>query len=148
MDALSREQRSRLMARVGRRDTRPELVVRRLVRFLGYRFRPYKKGLPGTPDLVFVSRSKVIFVHGCFWHRHQCKRATTPASNRRFWKKKFKANVIRDRRQRRALRAMGWDVLTVWECQSYRTNLASLQKRIKKFLGRPDLANIKRQGTP
>lgn len=132
MDTLSKVKRSNHMARIRRQDTKPERVVSAISRALGYRFGKHKKDLPGTPDLVFASRKKVIFVHGCFWHRHQCKRATMPASNRAFWRAKFIANVERDKRQRRAIRAAGWKVLVVWECQTKRTEY--LRNKLKEFL--------------
>lgn len=132
MDFLKKSERSGLMRRVRRVNTSPELIVRKLVHRLGYRFSVHKKGLPGTPDLVFVSCKKAIFVHGCFWHRHRCKRATMPKSNRKFWKSKFDVNIARDRRQRRDLRASGWSVMIVWECQT--GDLQLLNSRLKKFL--------------
>jgi DNA mismatch endonuclease (patch repair protein) len=108
--------RSANMRAVRSKDTGPELQVRRLVHRLGYRFRLHRKELPGTPDLVFVARRKVIFVHGCFWHRHSCRRATVPAANREFWAEKFKRNKARDRKALKALKAQGWEALVIWEC--------------------------------
>jgi DNA mismatch endonuclease (patch repair protein) len=99
---------------------------------LGYRFRLHRKDLPGTPDLVFGGRKSLIFVHGCFWHRHGCKRTTTPKSNREFWLSKFQANLERDERVVRQLEADGWRVGIVWECQT--ENLPELKKTMIGFL--------------
>ncbi len=112
-------ERSRLMARVRGRDTKPEMIVRSLVHGLGYRFRLHRRDLPGSPDLVFPSKRKVVFVHGCFWHRHVgCKKATRPKTRVAFWNEKFDANVERDKRAVIALEEAGWNVKVVWECQT------------------------------
>lgn len=120
------------MGRVGARDTKPEMRVRKLVHRLGYRFRLHRRDLPGTPDLVFPSRSKVIFVHGCFWHQHQCPRGSQPASNTEFWEAKLRKNVERDRKNIGELTAAGWSVLVVWECET--KSSASLAKLLIGFL--------------
>jgi DNA mismatch endonuclease (patch repair protein) len=118
VDHLSSSQRSRLMARVRQKNTAPELVVRRTLWRAGYRYRRHLKDLPGTPDIVFPRRRCVIFVHGCFWHRHEgCKRATLPSAHRDFWVKKFAANTIRDANVVAALENARWRVLVVWECE-------------------------------
>lgn len=124
------EQRSALMKRVGQKNTKPELALRRLVWGLGYRYRLHDKRLPGTPDLV-LSRSKTaIFVHGCFWHSHPgCRLATVPKSRPEFWIPKLAANVERDRRKENALRDQGWNVLIVWECE-----LRDPERVTEKFL--------------
>lgn len=107
------------MSRVRGKNTAPEFVVRGLAHALGYRFRLHRKDLPGSPDLVFPSRHKVVFVHGCYWHRHPgCRRASTPGTRRDFWEAKFARNVERDARKERELRQAGWDVLTIWECET------------------------------
>jgi DNA mismatch endonuclease (patch repair protein) len=117
MDTLTRLKRSALMGMVRSKNTKPELAVRRLVHAMGYRYRLHGK-LPGRPDMVFASRRKVIFVHGCFWHRHpRCKKATTPDANAEFWRAKFRANKRRDRQIERRLDSIGWEVITVWECE-------------------------------
>jgi DNA mismatch endonuclease (patch repair protein) len=116
-DTLTRADRSRLMGRVRQKNTSPELAVRRAAHRLGYRFRLHKKDLPGRPDLVFPRHRKVVFVHGCFWHRHDCKKATTPTSNVEFWQRKFAANVSRDRNVLAKLHELGWSTMVVWECQ-------------------------------
>jgi DNA mismatch endonuclease (patch repair protein) len=119
-DIVSRETRSRMMAAIGPTNTRPELRVRSYLHRAGLRFRLHVKALPGTPDLVFPKHKAVVFVHGCFWHRHGgCRFAATPATRPEFWAAKFASNVARDRRQAELLRAMGWRVLTVFECETY-----------------------------
>lgn len=118
MDIVSAQRRSAMMAGIRGRDTKPELAVRRLAHRLGYRFRLHRRDLPGTPDLVFPGRRKVVFVHGCFWHRHPgCRFAYEPKSNIGRWCAKFEANVARDARARIALGELGWEVLTIWECE-------------------------------
>lgn len=133
MDTVSVERRSEIMSRVRHRDTGPEMAVRRLVHSMGYRFRLHGRGLPGKPDLVLRSHSKVIFVHGCFWHRHKdCALARVPKSRLEFWRTKLEGNRVRDEHAVRALKADGWRVLTVWECE-----LASTEKvarRVQRFL--------------
>ena len=109
------------MARIRGKDTKPEVAVRSALHRAGFRFRLYARGLPGRPDIVLPRHGVVIFVHGCFWHRHGCSLSSEPATRRRFWQAKFDANVARDRRNARALRALGWRVLTVGEC-ALRTN--------------------------
>lgn len=145
MDTLTVAGRSERMARIRSTDTKPECAVRKLVHGLGYRFRLHRKELPGSPDLAFPSRKKVIFVHGCFWHAHQgCKVANRPKSRRTFWDSKFQRNVERDRLNESSLRRAGWDVLTLWECETKGTTL--LATRITKFLG-PANISVKRKGT-
>jgi DNA mismatch endonuclease (patch repair protein) len=134
-DTISKAARSALMARIRGKDTKPEVAVRSALHRAGFRFRLYARGLPGRPDIVLPKHGVVIFVHGCFWHRHGCSLSSEPATRRRFWQAKFDANVARDRRNARALRALGWRVLTVWEC-ALRTNagreraIAALVRRI------------------
>lgn len=118
MDVHTREQRSRNMAAIRGKDTNPEKAVRSLVHRMGYRYRLHAKDLPGKPDLVFPSLRKVIFVHGCFWHRHnRCELARLPKSRLEFWLPKLEANKRRDARCRRALTALGWSSLVIWECE-------------------------------
>jgi DNA mismatch endonuclease, patch repair protein len=133
MDTLSVAERSIRMSRIRSTDTKPELRVRRLLHRLGYRYRLHRRDLPGAPDLVFPARSKVVFVHGCFWHAHQrCKIANKPKSRRAFWMAKFARNVARDRINQRLLRRSGWSVLVVWECETRDSD--SLTARILNFL--------------
>lgn len=126
--------RSALMSRVGGKNTKPEIAVRKLIRILGHRFRLHVRGLPGTPDIVFPAQKKAIFVHGCFWHRHpKCVRTTWPKTRSSYWAAKFDANVKRDRRNRSALRRAGWQVLVVWECETFKSD--RLLPRLTRFLG-------------
>jgi DNA mismatch endonuclease, patch repair protein len=135
MDTLSAAQRSERMSRVRCKDTQPEWVVRRLVHSLGFRYRLHDRSLPGKPDLVFARLGKVIFVHGCFWHRHggRCPLTRLPKSRLDFWKSKLDDNRRRDDKNIRLLRAAGWKVLIVWECQLSRAD--ALKARIIRFLG-------------
>lgn len=133
MDHLSKAQRSQNMARVKSRNSRPEMIVRRLAHSMGYRFRLHRSDLPGKPDLVFPRLRKIILVHGCFWHRHKCRRGRSMPSTRvAFWKSKLGANKERDRKIRRQLQRQGWDVLVVWECKI--TDLNRCADRIGLFL--------------
>lgn len=135
-DTLTPTARSERMSRVRGKDTGAELTVRRLVHGLGYRFRLHRRDLPGTPDLVFPGRRKVIFVHGCFWHRHpdpDCKLARMPKSRQEFWGPKLEGNRARDLRKEAALIEAGWSVLTVWECEL--RDQTSLRNKIGTFLG-------------
>ena len=118
MDTVSPQRRSEIMAKVRSKDSGPELLVRKTAFALGYRYRLHRRDLPGCPDLVFPARRKVIFVHGCFWHRHaRCKLARMPKSRLEFWTAKLESNRKRDLRSQRALRLAGWQVLILWECQ-------------------------------
>lgn len=119
MDRLSAARRSWNMSRIRSRDTRPEQRVRSFLHRLGFRFRLHRRDLPGTPDIVLPRYGVVIFVHGCFWHRHsRCRFAYFPKSNVRFWTEKFQNNVNRDRLACRRLRQLGWRVIVIWECQA------------------------------
>lgn len=110
--------RSEMMARVRSKDTKPEKLVRSLLHALGYRFRLHRRDLPGCPDIVLPGHEAAIFVHGCFWHGHGCKRAgRLPKTNADFWVQKLGANLARDARNRKALENLGWKVLVVWECE-------------------------------
>lgn len=131
-DVLTREQRSALMSKIRGKGTEPEMIVRRLAHSLGYRFRLHRPDMPGSPDLVFPGQKKAIFVHGCFWHRHNCGRAYAPKTRPEFWSRKFSSNVARDRRVARALRRAGWNVLVVWECQT--GSYEPLMRRLAQFL--------------
>lgn len=135
MDTLTVPERSERMARIRSKDTKPEMIVRRSVHQLGYRYRLHGRDLPGVPDLVFRSRKRVIFVHGCFWHAHsRCTVANLPKSRRLFWKNKFKRNKLRDRANEKLLRQTGWDVLVIWECET--KDRALLARRLSEWLGK------------
>ena len=132
VDIVNRETRSRMMSGIRGKNTTPELLVRKYLHGRGLRFRLHAKNLPGKPDLVFPKYKTVVFVHGCFWHQHpRCKLATMPASNVEFWKQKLEANRERDQRNKRMLKALGWSVLTVWECQLDDRHLSDLAGKIK-----------------
>ena len=126
------EQRSRNMAAIRGKDTIPELKVRSLLHHLGYRFRLHRRDLPGTPDVVMPKHKTVIFVHGCFWHRHPgCRYATTPKNRPEFWALKFKVNSERDQRQQEQLKVLGWRVEIVWECEL--RDMVTLTDRLRKI---------------
>jgi DNA mismatch endonuclease (patch repair protein) len=130
MDHLDPQRRSDNMSKVRGRDTKPEVRVRQITHRMGLRFRLHRKDLPGKPDLVLPRHRLAIFVHGCFWHRHAaCRRASMPSSHREFWEAKFDANVVRDARQQLELKAAGWRVLVVWECEL--KDVSALEKRIR-----------------
>jgi DNA mismatch endonuclease (patch repair protein) len=132
VDNLSKQTRSRIMSAIKARHTRPEIRVRSIIHRLGFRFRVCDKHLPGNPDLAFRSRKKVIFVHGCFWHVHRgCSLSHVPKYQ--FWRRKLAANVKRDRRVVRAIEAMGWKWLVVWECELRHED--NVTRKAKKFLG-------------
>jgi DNA mismatch endonuclease, patch repair protein len=133
-DPFTKSERSRIMAAIRGKGTRPEMAVRRMVHRMGYRYRLHMRSLPGTPDLVFPARRKVINVSGCFWHMHGCGRCRIPRTRRAFWAAKLTRNKDRDRRTRRALRRVGWDVLVVWECRI--RDAERLAARLKAFLDR------------
>ena len=119
VDRISPEHRSWNMSRIRGADTRPEIAVRSLLHRMGYRFSLHRKDLPGKPDIVLPKHETVIFVHGCYWHRHpRCRFAYTPKSRIDFWQKKFDDNVARDKRNQRDLKKLGWHVATVWECET------------------------------
>jgi DNA mismatch endonuclease (patch repair protein) len=135
-DKLSPERRSANMSRIRSKDTKPEMVVRKLAHAMGYRYRLHRKDLPGKPDLAFGPRRKVVFVHGCFWHQHEvehCKDGRRPKSNTAYWNAKFKRNIQRDAVHVSALQAEGWQVLTIWDCET--KDLAAVTCRLAEFLG-------------
>lgn len=133
MDTLTTEQRSERMSRVRGMDSEAELVVRRLAHRLGYRYRKHVAGLKGRPDLVFAGRRKIVFVHGCFWHRHDCQAGRRlPKSRVDFWKKKLERNQERDAENLRQLATEGWKILVIWECET--KNQVDVERRLRRFL--------------
>lgn len=131
-DVFSEEQRSYVMSRVGSKNTKPELLVRSFLHRVGFRFRIHGRKLPGNPDLVLPKHHTVVFVHGCFWHRHKdCRRATMPASRVEFWKDKFDKNVARDRKNLALLKETGWRAIVLWECEI--ANVKGREERLAKL---------------
>lgn len=132
MDILNAEQRHRNMQAIKSKNTGPEIVVRRLLFSLGYRYQLYRHDLPGTPDMALPKYRTVIFVHGCFWHRHKgCKYTTSPLTNKERWRQKFQENIRRDKRQNKLLRQQNWNILIIWTCEI--KNLAKLRQKILSF---------------
>lgn len=134
MDRISPEKRSWNMSRIRSRNTRPELQLRKALHKMGFRYRLHEKKLPGSPDLVFPKYRAVIFVHGCFWHRHGCKQTTTPSTRKEFWLGKFKANVERDKRNVKKLRISGWRVLIIWECELKKLHKNNHYENVRRFI--------------
>jgi DNA mismatch endonuclease (patch repair protein) len=124
VDSLSSEQRSRLMRRVKKSNTKPEMIVRQLLHARGWRYRLHVKSLPGTPDIVFPSRKAALFVNGCFWHGHICRLGRLPSSRPEFWVPKIEANRLRDQRKTDQLLAAGWRVMTIWQCSLNKPKVA------------------------
>ncbi|MBK7143046.1 MAG: DNA mismatch endonuclease Vsr [bacterium] len=134
-DVFSSKKRSEIMSLVKGRDTTPERIVRSLLHRNGYRFSVHRSDLPGRPDIVLTRHRTVVFVNGCFWHDHKgCKRASKPQSNRLFWMEKIESTRMRDQRNGRLLRKLGWRVLTVWECETKRDNF--LASKIRNYFQR------------
>ena len=130
-------ERSRIMASVRSKNTKPEMIVRQFLHRTGFRYRLHVKSLPGSPDLVFPSRKKIVLVNGCFWHGHTdvtCKLARLPKTRREFWSSKVQKNAARDRRAVEKLTALGWEVLTVWECQLIPKTRQDTLRKISEFL--------------
>jgi DNA mismatch endonuclease, patch repair protein len=134
------------MSRVRNRDTEPERAVRRIIHGMGFRFRLHRRDLPGKPDLVFPSRKKVVFVHGCFWHGHSCARGTLPSTNQHFWQNKLLRNQMRDEASQLALAELGWNTLVIWECEIRRD--VDLSRRIKNFLNDKLIDELLEHGEP
>ena len=136
-DIFEAAKRSEIMSRIRGRDTKPEMVVRKVAHRLGFRFRLHRRDLPGCPDLVFPRYRAVIMVHGCFWHRHpSCQYAYSPKTRVQFWQDKFESNMVRDRRNETALKELGWRVLVIWECET--KDFEAVAERIKVHLRVPD----------
>lgn len=132
MDTRTPEQRRRIMRAVKSKDTKPELAVRRLLYSLGYRYRLHPKGLPGRPDIAFLGRRKAIFVHGCFWHGHECAKGRSPKSRLEYWQPKLEQNATRDRTKMEQLESLGWQSLVIWQCEIEDSD--DLRKRLRIFL--------------
>lgn len=133
MDTISPERRSEIMRGIRGKNTQPEMLLRHLVFGLGYRYRLHGSELPGSPDLVFKSRRKVIFVNGCFWHNHFCRAGRHPKTRPEYWASRFKKNRDRDARNLRKLRRIGWSALTIWECQL--SDSSKVKAKVREFLG-------------
>jgi DNA mismatch endonuclease, patch repair protein len=132
-DLLDPQSRSENMRRIRSKDTQPEMVVRRCIHAMGYRYRLHVRDLPGKPDLVFRKTKKVIFVHGCFWHQHsRCREGRVPKSKTKYWRSKLKRNVERDQAHLASLKQLGWKTLVLWECELQ--NEERLHRRLAKFL--------------
>ncbi|WP_208986144.1 very short patch repair endonuclease [Labrenzia sp. OB1] len=132
MDTRSPEQRRRIMQAVKSKDTGPELIVRRLLHSMGFRYRLHRKDLPGKPDIVFGPKKKALFIHGCFWHGHGCSKGRLPKSKLDYWGPKISSNLKRDERKKQELKKNGWSVLEVWQCET--GDLNSLKSKLLKFL--------------
>jgi len=138
IDVVDRATRSRMMANIRGRDTKPEMLVRRMLHGAGFRFRLHHRLMPGRPDIVLPKHRAAIFVHGCFWHRHEgCRFCTTPATRPDFWRDKFAANVERDARNIASLLASGWRVATIWECALKDKGSAEWAKALVEWIGTP-----------
>ena len=131
MDCLTKQQRGFLMSKIRGKDTKPEMAIRRLIWGHGFRYRLHDKSLPGRPDLVFPGKHKIVFVHGCFWHGHTCRKNKLPKTNTDFWSEKISRNRSRDRSTIKKLQRRGWKVMVIWECQ---VNDPIVGRRLLKFL--------------
>lgn len=142
-DIVDKQTRSRMMAGIKGKDTKPELVLRRALHARGFRYRLHSKTVPGRPDLVFPKHHAIVFVHGCFWHRHEgCRYTTTPSTRPEFWQAKFDANVTRDRSVHDQLLDAGWRVATVWECALRRSEETALAANLLAAWLRSSAAEI------
>lgn len=133
-DIFSKEKRSQIMSKISGKNTKPELIIRKALFSEGYRYRLHRKDLPGNPDIVFPIRKKAIFVNGCFWHGHNCKRAELPQTNKTFWENKLTGNAKRDKMNILELKKMGWSSLVIWQCEIKRNTLETKINKIKSFL--------------
>ena len=133
VDRVDRNTRGKIMRAVGTRNTGPEMAVRRMLHSIGYRYRLHRKDLPGTPDIVFPGRKKIIFVHGCFWHCHDCQKGRAPKSNSDYWSLKRQSNQARDKKNVENLTQLGWDIFVVWQCEL--KDEPTLLKKLEEFLG-------------
>ena len=140
MDTVNKTIRSKIMAKVGQKNTGPEKKLRKVLHGIGLRYRLHDKKLPGSPDIVFPRFKAVLFVHGCFWHRHGCKATTTPGDNAEFWSKKFEENQVRDQRNIDSLLKCGWRVMVVWECvlKDKKTDVGLIATAVRDWLKTDD----------
>lgn len=136
VDTRTPQQRRRIMQAVKSENTAPELIVRRLLHGMGYRYRLHHKDLPGRPDIALIARRRAIFVHGCFWHGHDCRKGRLPKSRLDYWKPKLERNKERDREKAELLESLGWEVLVVWQCET--VDLVALTLRLREFVGGGD----------
>lgn len=133
MDVHSKDQRSYNMSRIKGKDTKPEILVRKWLSSNGFRYRLHRKDLPGKPDIAFIKLKKAIFIHGCFWHRHNCRYFKWPQTNPEFWKKKINESAARDQKKYAELTALGWKYFIIWECE-LKSNSVEIFKRVKSFI--------------
>ena len=136
MDVHTSEQRSFNMSQIKCENTKPELIIRHLLWKNGYRYNLHRKDLPGNPDIVFPGKKKAIFVHGCFWHQHNCRYSKWPKTNSTFWKHKINGNEKRDKDNYRDLKLAGWRYLVIWECETKEKDLSGMYKKLMGFLKR------------
>ncbi|KZB54990.1 very short patch repair endonuclease [Thalassospira xiamenensis] len=135
MDIVDPKTRSRMMSNIKGKNTKPEMLLRRALHHIGFRYLLHDKRLPGKPDLLFPKYKSAVFVHGCFWHRHPgCKNATMPSTRRAFWEKKLLGNVARDRKRIEELESLGWRVLVVWECELTKARVDETVARCREWL--------------
>ncbi|MBU1628011.1 DNA mismatch endonuclease Vsr [bacterium] len=134
VDIFDKKKRSEIMSEISGKNTKPELLIRKVLFSEGYRYRLHRKELPGNPDIVFPGRKKVIFINGCYWHGHNCKKAALPETNKQFWKKKISGNVERDKKNLDKLLKMGWKSFVIWQCEIKKSSLGNIIKQAKKFL--------------
>lgn len=133
MDSLSPQKRSANMSRIHSKDMKPEMIVRRLIFAMGYRYRLHARDLPGKPDIIFRKNKKIIMVHGCFWHQHpSCREGHIPKTRQDYWIPKLQGNVLRDKENIEALTALGWDILIIWECET--NDIPQLRDKLQQFL--------------
>jgi len=130
---VTKKRRSEIMGRVGSKNTKPEIAIRKILSSMGYRYRLHRKDLPGKPDIAFMGKKKVVFINGCFWHRHPgCPNTRTPKSRIDYWTRKFDQNVARDKKNIAELKDLGWDTLIIWECEIAQTE--EIRNRLRSFL--------------
>lgn len=141
-DIVTKDKRSQIMSRVKSKNTKPELLLRKSLHALGFRFRLHLKTLPGKPDIVLPKYKSVIFVHGCFWHFHNCSRVKIPAENSSYWRKKISNNIERDCIHKEKLESLGWNVFIIWECELLKKNLQTTLSRVALFLQNNNKVNL------